>query len=270
MRTAQRSVLLAKIHPTAIVDPKAELDCTVEIGPGCLISGPVVIGEGTRLLSQVNVHGPVTIGRGNTLYPFTCIGYAPQDRKFDPSVEGAGVEIGHDNVLREGVTIHRATGDQPTRVGDDNYLMSNSHLGHDVVLGNECMLANGALIGGHAQVADQVLLGGNAGLHQFCRLGRLSVLSGAAGISKDLPPFCTCYKNHCVGSLNIIGLRRANYRHHIQPLQRAFNIFFRQCHTNQNAIEQIENELNDDPLCMEFAQFIKQSQRGINEYLDRH
>ncbi len=257
------------IHPTATVDAAAHLADDVVIGPGCLIDGPVRLGAGTRLLGHVVLNGPVTIGAGNTLYPFTCVGYAPQDRKYDPATPGAGVAIGDHNVLRESVTIHRATGDQPTRLGDRNYLMVNSHLGHDAVVANDCTLANGALVGGHATIDDRVLVGGNAAVHQFVRVGRLAVLSGLAGLSQDLPPFCTSYYTRTVGSLNIVGLRRAGYRRHIPALKRAFELLFQSRLSNASAIARIENELGDDPLCAELAAFVRASKRGVTAYVGR-
>ena len=257
---------MPQLHPTAHVDPGAELAEDVIVGPGCVIEAGVRIGRGTKLTGNVWLRGPLTLGERNVLYPNVVLGFEPQDRKFDPETDGTGIVIGHDNVLREGVTIHRATGDRPTTVGDHNYLMCNSHLGHDVILGNDNLLANGTLIGGHAEVADEVVFGGNATVHQFCRIGRLAMMSGVAGITQDLPPFCLVYKTRLVGSLNIVGLRRAGYRGHVAPLKRAFDIFFCQKLSNESALRKIRSELQDDPLCQEFAHFISQAERGICPY----
>jgi len=171
--------------------------------------------------------------------------------------------------VRESVTIHRATGNRPTTVGDDNFLMACCHMGHDGVVGNGCMLANSSMMGGHVELSDQVILGGNGTIHQFCRLGRLSMLSGMAGISGDIPPFCTVYRNHHVGSLNLVGLRRAGLRSHIAALKAAFDITFRGALSNESASDRIRAELGDDPLCCEFADFLRFSKRGLCKYTER-
>ena len=182
------------------------------------------------------------------------------------TVDGAGTRIGDRNTFRESVTVHRATGAAPTTIGSGNFLMVNTHLGHDGVISNDCVLANGALLGGHVILEDAVTLGGNAGVHQFCRLGRLSILAGARAISQDLPPFCTCYQVGGVASLNIVGLRRAGLRDHIRPLTEAFRILYRRRLPAPKAIEMIEGKLGDDPLCMELVRFCRDSKRGLEEY----
>ncbi len=262
---------MPKIHPTAIIDDRAELADDVEVGPWCLIEGRVTIGAGTRLLSRVSLNGPLVIGENNTIYPNATIGFAPQDLKFDHASEGAGVAIGNNNLLREGVNIHRATGQTPTTLGDDNYLMVNAHLGHDCVVGNRVMMANNAAMAGHVTLGDQVIIGGGAAIHQFVTIGRLSMVSGLQGIGQDLPPFCTVYVSRYVGSLNIVGLRRNGYRDHITHMKTAFQRFFMEGHTNPIAIASIENDapLIADPLVREFVDFIKQSKRGIPHYQSR-
>jgi len=257
---------MAQVHPTAIVSGAAQLADGVEIGPWCVIEGDVTIGENTRLQHRVSLKGPLTLGPSNLVYPNALIGYEPQDRKFDPDTPGAGIVIGEDNILREGVTIHRATGDRPTTVGDHNYLMANSHIAHDCIVGSHCMFANGALLGGHVDLGDRVVLGGNAVVHQFCRVGRLAMISGIRGITRDLPPFCVVYDPRRVGSLNLVGLRRAGYRKHIDPLNRAFKILYRQNHTMPVALERIRSEVGDDPLVREFTDFVASSERGITLY----
>lgn len=254
------------IHPTSIIDPLAQMADGVEIGPWCRIEGQVTIGAGTRLIANVHLVGPLTIGWGNTIYPFTCLGMAPQDRKYDPKRPGAGLVIGDENIFREGVTIHRATGDHPTTIGHRNYFMGNSHLGHDCVVGNDAMLANGAFMGGHAVLGDQAVLGGTSGVHQFCRVGRLALLSGLAGASSDITPFAIIYNTRELGGVNLIGLRRAGYRDHIAAVKRAYEILFEEGRSNASAVGQIEQELGEDPLCMELAAFVKSSKRGLTNY----
>lgn len=258
------------VHRTAIVDEQAELAEDVIVGPGCVIEGPVRIGPKTRLLANVYLYGPLTLGRENVLYPQVCLGFAAQHRAIDHDAPGAGLVIGDHNVLREGATIHRSLGEHPTTVGDHNYLMVNAHLGHDSVVGNRCVMANNAGLGGHVEIADDAIISGNAAIHQFCRMGRLALISGCQGISQDLPPFCVCYVTRSVSSLNLVGLRRAGLRRHITPLKRAFDILYRRAHSNGRAVEQIEQELGDDPLCRELADFVRRSQRGITPYASAH
>ena len=261
---------MAEIHPTAIIGDQVQLDQDVTIGPWCVLEGPVTLGAGTHLLHRVTLKGPLVIGRANRLYPNAAIGYDPQDVKSDPAHAGTGIIIGDENVIREGVTIHRATSDRPTTVGDRNYLMVNSHLGHDVVIGHDNMLANGTLIAGHVEIADRVIFGGNAVVHQFCRVGRLSMIAGIRGVAQDIPPFCTVYSSRTVGSLNLIGLRRAGYRKHVQPVKKAFDILYRQSHTRTEAVRLIREKLGDDPLCVELADFVAASKRGIAPYASKH
>lgn len=256
------------IHPTAAISPQAQLADDVVVGPHCTILGAVTIGPGTRLIGHAYLQGPLTLGRNNVVYPFACLGFAPQHRRFDPNSDGAGLVIGDDNTFRESVTIHRAfaPGGRPTTIGDRNYFMVASHVGHDSVIGNDCNFANSALIAGHVDVGNNITVGGNAGVHQFVRLGRLSMVGGASPCTQDLPPFCVMFHNGDIVSLNLIGLRRAGYRNHIPALKRAFNIFFLGGHANQNAIELIEREVGDDPLCREFTDFIRGTRRGIAPY----
>jgi UDP-N-acetylglucosamine acyltransferase len=256
---------VAKIHRTAIVDPRAQLADDVEIGPNCNIAGDVVIGASTRLIGNVWLAGPLKIGENNILYPNVCLGFEPQYRNFTEGA-GSGVSIGDHNIFREGATIHRAIGEHPTTVGNNNMLMCNAHLGHDCIVGNNCTLANGALLGGHVTLFDNVTLGGNAGVHQFCRLGRFAMLSGGVGVSQDIPPFCTVYNMRTVGSLNIVGLRRAGYRNHLPHLKRAFEILYQSRHTILNALQHIESELRGDPLCLELVDFIRNTKRGITHF----
>jgi UDP-N-acetylglucosamine acyltransferase len=254
---------MATVHPTACVDDRATLAADVVVGPWCVIQGEVRIAAGSRLISHVCIEGPVALGRNCTIFPFATIGFAAQDRRHLIDPRSPGVRLGDDNIVREGVTIHRATAGSPTTLGDRNYLMANSHVAHDCVLGSDITMANGSLLGGHVSVGDKAFLGGNSAVHQFCRVGRLAMISGSAMISKDLPPFCTLYENKRVGSLNLVGLRRAGFRDHIKPLMRAYEIFFSEDHTNVRSVELIQSEVGDDPLCAEFAQFIASSRRGL-------
>lgn len=257
---------MPQIHPSATVSPQSQLADDVIIGPRCTIEGEVTLGPGTRLMADVHLQGPLTVGARNTFYPSACIGFAPQHRGFDPAVPGAGCRIGDDNVFRESVTVHRAMTGRPTTIGDRSYFMVNSHIGHDCAVGNDCTLTNGAALAGHVDLGDGVTIGGNSGVHQFCRVGRLAMVGAVAPIMQDLPPFCVAYEMRSVGSLNIVALRRAGYREHIAALKRAFDILYHGEHTNAHAADRIEKACGDNPLCREFAAFIRETKRGITPY----
>lgn len=253
---------MPNVHPSAILDPRVQLADDALVGPFCSVEGDVTIGQGTQLLRNVHLYGPLTIGAENTLYPNVCIGFAPQDLKFDASHDGPGVVIGDRNVFREGVTIHRTTGQTPTTIGDRNFFMVNSHLAHDVVIGNDAMLANGALVAGHVTIGDRVILGGNAAIHQFCRVGRIAILSGVAGITHDLPPFALMNLHYEI-ALNRVGLRRAGLRDHIAALDRAYRLMFRHGHVPRHGADLAEKEVGQDPLVAELISFIRTSDRGV-------
>jgi UDP-N-acetylglucosamine acyltransferase len=198
------------IHPTAVIAAEAELGAGVSVGPYAVIEGPCVIGDGCRIDAHAVIHPYVRMGRNNRVHPHAVIGGLPQDLGFDPASE-TYVEIGDDNIFREGVTVSRATKlAGATRLGSGNYLMNNSHLGHDCILGDRNIFASGATLGGHCQVGDRVFFGGGVMVHQFCRIGSGAILQGMAGINKDVIPYTL------VGGrpgkhyrLNLVGLRRA-------------------------------------------------------------
>jgi len=253
------------IHKSSSIDLAAQIADDVVIGPYCNIEGAVTIGAGSRLIGQVWLRGPLTIGRENIFYPNVCIGFEPQHRKYVPGT-GAGVFIGDNNVLREGATIHGSTGDLPTRLGNNNFLMTNSHLGHDAAVADRCTLASGAMLGGHVIVEDEAFIGGLVGVHQFCRIGRLAILGGGTVSTRDVLPFCTVHYSKEIGSLNIIGLRRAGYRQHIPNLTRAIRILYESRHSISNALRLIEQELGSDPLCLELVTFARATKRGLSNY----
>ena len=173
------------IHPTAIIDPRAEVDPSAEIGPYVVIDGPVRVGTGTRVLARAYLTGATVIGRDNVIHAGAVIGDAPQLIGF-----GGGptpLRIGDRNVIRENCEVHRAsTADGATLIGDDNFLMSHCHVGHDSRIGNRVIVATGAMLGGHVEVADQVFISGNCVVHQFVRIGRLALLRGLSRTSRDV------------------------------------------------------------------------------------
>jgi len=258
---------MATIHPLATVDKRAQIAADVVIGPGCVIDGPAVIGSGCELIGHVYLRGKVELGQGNRLFPYVCVGFEPQDHKYDGTT--AGVVIGNENVLRESVTIHCASQDQtPTTLGDHNYLMTNSHVAHDVVVGDHCTLISGALIAGHAKLDHQVTVGGNATVHQFCVLGRLSFIGGLSGISNNLPPFAIISGINTVVGVNVVGLRRSGVpRDAIDAVKAAFKTLYLSGHTNTVSAAMLEQTAAQGgpgaELVSELARFVRDSQRGL-------
>jgi len=255
------------IHPTAILTGDVSLAPGVSVGPHCVLDasiGPVTVGPGTKLVSHVCLTGPLTLGARNTLYPFVCLGFAPQDLKWDPQVPGAGLVIGDGNVFREQVTIHRATSHEtPTLVGDNNYFMACSHAGHDCTIGSHCIFANSVLLAGFVRVDDRVTAGGNATIHQFCRIGRGCMLSGTMGLSMDLPPFLMLTAGNVAGSLNLIGMRRSGMpRADIDTVRWIYRILYRSGLSPRQAVELLQPRAAD-PLVREYIDFITSSKRGI-------
>jgi len=257
---------MARIHPTAVVLGEVTLAADVEVGPGCVIEGcpgPVTIGAGTRLLHRATVQGPCAIGERNTVYPGAALGFPPQDLGFNPAEPGPGLVIGHDNVFREGVTIHRGKTQAPTRVGSHNYFMVNSHAGHDCVIGDRNIFANGVLLAGHVEVADRVIMGGNATVHQFCRVGRGAMVGGLTGFSLDLPPFFMTTGINIAGSMNIIGMRRSGMsRADIDTVKWVYRVLQRSRLPKEGKLEELRTRAGD-PVVDEYIAFVASSKRGI-------
>lgn len=250
------------IHPTAIVDARAEIDATAEIGPYVIVDGPVVVGPGTRVMAHAVLTGHTVIGRDNVIHYGAVIGNEPQDLGY----RGAptGLRIGDRNILREHVEIHRATKvEQPTTLGDDNFLLSQAHVAHDCQLGNANILATGATLGGHVQVADRVFISGNCVVHQGVRIGRLALMRGLSRSSRDVPPFAIMDWTHTVRAINRVGLRRAGLpAEAIRAVQRAFATLFRTRRNLRDGLAEVET----GPMTAEVAElvaFIRASTRGV-------
>ncbi|MDI9407459.1 MAG: acyl-ACP--UDP-N-acetylglucosamine O-acyltransferase [Chitinophagaceae bacterium] len=198
-----------RIHPTAVVDPKAQIDLGVEIGPYAVIGPEVTIGAGSRIGPHVVLDGRVTLGRGNRIFPGACIGAEPQDLKYS----GAPTEVvlGDDNAIRECVTINRATHEgEQTRLGNGNLLMAYCHLGHNCLLGDRIVIANGVAVAGHVVIGDRAVVGGVLGIHQFVHIGTMAMVGGMSRIDRDVPPFAIV-EGHPgrLRGLNRIGIKRS-------------------------------------------------------------
>jgi UDP-N-acetylglucosamine acyltransferase len=258
---------MASVHPSAIVSPDAVLADDAVVGPHCSITGPVTLGPGVRLMGHNYLQGPLTIGARTLVYPFACLGFEPQDYKFKPGSRTAGVVIGEDCLIREHATVHAATNNEhPTRVGDRVFMMVNTHVAHDAAIGNDVVMVNGTGIAGHAVIGDRVTFGGNAVVHQFCRIGRLVMMSGDCAVSLDVPPFCMVSERNRIGGLNLVGLRRNGVpREHIVMLRKAFAELLRRPMPRAEVVAGLRERGvagGCEPM-LELAEFIASSKRGI-------
>jgi UDP-N-acetylglucosamine acyltransferase len=220
---------MAGIHPTAIVDPGAELAAGVEVGPYAVVGAGVRVGEGTRIGPHVVLEGPTTIGRDNVIHAHAVIGGAPQDMKYRG--EPTSLVIGDRNTIREFCTFNRGTVQDGgvTRVGDDNWVMAYVHLAHDVQVGSRCILANNATLAGHVHLGDWVIVGGLTGIHQFCHVGSHAMTGFQSHVSQDVPPFMMVSGNPLsVHGFNVEGLRRRGFsRERIAGVKQMHRLLYR-------------------------------------------
>ncbi len=252
------------IHPTAVVDPRAEIHAEAVIGPYAVIDGPGKIGAGTRVMPHAVLLGWTEIGEGNRIHSGAVLGDAPQDVSY----RGARsyLRIGDRNVFREGVQVHRGTTeDSATVIGNDNFLMANSHVAHNCRIGDRMILTNNAVLGGYVEVGDRVVLSASCAVHQFVRLGRLAIMRGLSATSRDVPPFSIIDWQHTVRGLNVVGLRRAGFDEpRIRVLKNAFQILFRKRRNLTAAVKELEaaaGESSED--VRELLDFIRSSKRGV-------
>jgi len=251
------------IHATAIIDPKAEIDAEVEIGPYVVIEGPVKVGRGTRIMAHGYITGRTEIGEHNEIHPGAVLGDTPQDKAYQD--EESYLKIGAHNILREHVQVHRGTvAGSSTVLGDDNFLMANSHVGHNCRLGNHNILANGALLGGYVEVGDHVFISGNCVVHQFVRIGNYALMRGLSGTSRDVPPFAIVDLQHTVRGVNVVGLKRTGFgEQRIREIREAFRLLFRKGRNLSLAIKEIEAAGRVSPDVLTLLDFIRSSKRGV-------
>jgi UDP-N-acetylglucosamine acyltransferase len=221
---------MTRIHATAIVDPKAELDDDVEVGPYSVIGPRVRIGAGCVIGAHVVIEGDTTLGRDNRVHPFASLGGAPQDKKYRG--EPTRLEIGDDNTFREGVTVNRGTVQDHglTRVGSHNWIMAYVHIAHDCVVGDHTIFANSTNLGGHVRIGDWVILGGASGVHQFCQIGAHAMTAVGTVVLHDVPPFVMVSGNTArAHGINTEGLRRRGYSAaRINAIRRAYRLLYRE------------------------------------------
>ena len=254
------------IHPTAIVDSGAVVGPGVEIGPYSVVGPGAVIGDETRLQSHVIVEGLVRLGARNLVGHGTVIGAPPQDLSFTADRK-TGVEIGDDNVFREYCTIHRGTADgTSTTIGNSNFLMVGTHVGHNCSIGNKVIIANNCLLAGYVTVDDASFLGGGSVFHQFMRIGRFVMVQGLSAFGKDLPPFALAAERNLVFGLNVVGLRRSGMSAaERDQIKAAFRLVYTSGLNITQALEQAA-KMDLGPLGREFLDFVASAKRGICPY----
>lgn len=248
------------IHPTAIIDPGAQIADGVEIGPYCVIGPHVSLAAGVKLKAHVVVDGHTSIGEGTVVYPFASLGSAPQDLKY--AGEPSKLEIGSNNVIREHVTMNPGTkdGGMKTVVGNNGLFMMAAHVAHDCMVGNHVIMANNATIAGHVHVGDFVIIGGLAAVHQFVRIGPHAIIGGMSGVENDVIPYGRVKgeRAHLAG-LNLIGLERRGFdKEGIRALQRAFNQLFGNEGTMDERIECVANDFGNDETVSAIIQFARE------------
>lgn len=253
------------IHPTAIIDPKAQIGDNVSIGPYCIIAADAVIGDDCELKSHVVVASHTELGRGNKIYPFASIGEDPQDKKY--ADEPTRLVIGDHNTIREYVTINRGTVDDQgiTQVGNDNWIMAYVHIAHDCVLGNHTILANCSSLAGHVHVGDHAILGGFSKLHQFCRVGAHAFTAMDSGFQKDCPPFVMAQGNPAKPrAINFEGLKRRGFgKERIGMIKAAYRTLYKSDLKLDQAMAELEAMAKDSDDVQLMFDFIQNSTRSI-------
>jgi len=249
----------ARVHPSAVVEPGAELGDDVVVGPFCYVGAGVELGAGSCLLSHVALLGPASLGRNNRVYPFATLGAPPQDRSW--SGEPTRLEVGDDNVFREQVSVHRGTvkGGGTTRIGSRCLIMVGSHVAHDAVVADDVVLTNLATLGGHVVLGAGAVLAGHVAVAPFVRIGRSSFLAGGARVERDVPPFVIAAGDRArVRALNEIGLERGGVPDASRrALARAFRMIWRSGEPMARGIAAARAELGADPCVRELLDFLE-------------
>jgi len=257
----------AQIHPSSVISPEARLGEGVVVGPFCVIEGNAVIGARTLLRSHIVIGPHTELGEDNDIYPHATLGMGPQDLKF----KGAPtrLKIGNRNVVREGCTMHRGTegGGGLTTVGDDNFLMTGSHIAHDCHVGNKNIFANSATLAGHVEVGDGCNIGAFSAVHQFCRVGHHAFMGGFTVATQDVLPFMKTVGARDTKSygVNNIGLQRKGFSVEvIEGLKKAHRLLFHAGLLRDDAMAQVEKEAGNIPEVAYLLQFIRDAKRGVH------
>jgi UDP-N-acetylglucosamine acyltransferase len=256
---------MSLIHPSAVIDPSARLDSTVEVGPFSVIGADVEIGPRTKIGPHVVVRGITRIGADNRIFQFASVGEDCQDKKYNG--EPTRLEIGDGNTIREYCSIHRGTAQDEslTRIGSRNLFMTSVHIAHDVMIGDDCIVATGSGISGHVQVGNGVILGGMTGVHQFCKIGSYAMTAGCSLVVKDVPAYVMVGGNPASAhGMNYEGMRRRGWTPEvINTLRRAYKTVFREGLTLENALAALEPLVADCAELKLFVDSLKASERGI-------
>src|SRR5437867_8234422 len=253
-----------EIHPTAIVEPKAELRAEAIVGPYCIVGPGVVLGEGCWLQHHVTLAGPMRAGVKNKFYAYCSIGQQTQDLKY--AGEPTYLEIGDENTFREFCTVNRSTkADGKTRVGNRGNFLAYSHIGHDCTVGNSVVFSSNGSLAGHVQVGDHAVMGGLTAVHQFCRIGRFAITGGCSKIVQDVPPFLIADGNPAeIRGVNLIGLERKNYPpESVKLIKEAFRLIYRSKLITRQEIEAVRNQIEPREEVTHLIEFIEKSERGI-------
>lgn len=254
------------IHSSAVVHKKALIGAECVIGPYCVIGENVTLGDRCHLHSHVIIDGHTTLGEGNEVFPFASIGLKTQDLKWKGGC--TRTQIGSNNTFREYVTIHSATGEgELTSVGSHNHILAYCHIAHNVVLGDYVIMSNVATLAGHIAVEDRAVIGGLAAVHQFCRIGTMSIIGGCSKVVQDVPPYMLADGNPArTRTVNKVGLDRNGVSEPAQAaLKQAYKILFRERLTIPNALAKIESSLPPLPELRRLADFVRTSERGISK-----
>jgi UDP-N-acetylglucosamine acyltransferase len=253
------------IHPSAIIDPSARLAADVSVGPWTLIGPDVEIGAGTVIHSHVVIKGPTRIGRNNQIFQFSTVGEDTPDLKYKGEL--TRLEIGDNNVIREGVTIHRGTVQDKglTSIGSYNLIMAYVHIGHDSVVHNHTILVNNAALAGHVEIGDWAILSGYTLVHQFCKIGQHAFTGMGTAVGKDVPAYITVNGSPAEAhGINTEGLRRRGFSPEtINLLRKAYKIVYRQGNTVEEALAQLTAMLEQCPEVQLLIDSLRQSGRGI-------
>jgi UDP-N-acetylglucosamine acyltransferase len=254
---------MSSIHPSAIVHPSVRIASGVQIGPYCVIEEGAVIREGCHLFAHVWVGRGTTLGKNNVIHVGAVIGASAQHRAV--AVDSGKLEIGDENTFREYVTIHRSSApDAPTRIGNHNYLMAFSHVGHDCRLGDNITIANATVLGGHVVVEDKCVISGHVAIHQFCRIGTMAMVGGQSSVTKDVPPYMIIDNNdEYIASLNLVGMKRGGLSDaEIREIKKAYRRLYYGEKTIAEAARDILSE-SPPPAVKILADFILSSKRGL-------
>lgn len=253
-----------QIHSSAMVSSKAKLANSVSVGPYSIITENVIIGAETKIGAHCVIEGNTSIGKNCEIFTGAVLGSRPQDLKFKG--EKVFLEIGDNNIIREYCTLNPGTQEGgKTVVGNNNLLMAYSHIAHDCKVGNDCVLANNSTLAGHVTIEDKAVIGGIVAIHQFVRIGMLSIIGGCSKVVQDIPPFSTCDGHPArVYGLNLVGLRRKGISHDsIKQIDQAFKIFFNSGLSVKHALERAETELEKTEEVAYLINFVKNSERGM-------